>query len=60
MKKSKPYNPPVALVKTWLQVLRSDVDKEAIRHVKNMLVCNFGSVDLAVMYVEQQRERLSA
>jgi hypothetical protein len=58
MNKSEPYTPPIALIKTWLEVLRSDVDKEAILHVKRMLNRNFGSVDLAVMYLEQQNKQL--
>ncbi|MGK0269852.1 MAG: hypothetical protein ACI88H_000485 [Cocleimonas sp.] len=60
MNKSEPYTPSIVLVKTWLDVLRSNVDKEATLHVKHKLVRNFGSVDLAVMYLEQQSEQLSA
>jgi hypothetical protein len=60
MKESEPYTPPVALVNTWLEVFRSNYDEEATQRVKNKLERNFGSVDLAVMYIEQQNEQLSA
>ncbi|MFT6046470.1 MAG: hypothetical protein ACI9WC_002176 [Arenicella sp.] len=60
MNNSEPYTPSIALVKTWLEVLRSDNDKEAILRVKYKLERYFGSVDLAVMYIEQQNEQLSA
>jgi hypothetical protein len=60
MKESEPYTPSVALVKTWLEVFCSNYDEEATRSVKNKLERNFGSVDLAVMYLEQQNEQLSA
>jgi hypothetical protein len=59
MKESESYTPPVALVNTWLEVFRSNYDEEATQRVKNKLERNFGSVDLAVIYIEQQNEQLS-
>lgn len=48
-----PPIPPIVLVQTWLQLLRADTDEEARTHAKKMLNHVFGSVDLAVKYVEQ-------
>jgi hypothetical protein len=59
MNENESYTPPVALVNTWLEVFRSNYDEEATQRVKNKLEHNFGSVDLAVMYIEQQNEQLS-
>jgi hypothetical protein len=47
-----PPIPPIVLVRTWLQLLRADTD-EAKSHARKMLNNVFGSVDLAVEYVEQ-------
>jgi len=48
-----PPIPPIVLVRTWLQLLRADADKEAKTHARKMLNNVFGSVDLAVEYLEQ-------
>ena len=45
--------PPIVLVRTWLQLLRADTDDEAKIHARKMLNNVFGSVDIAVEYVEQ-------
>ena len=45
--------PPIVLVRTWLQLLRTDIDDEAKTHAMKMLDKVFGSVDLAVEYIEQ-------
>tara|TARA_B110000211_G_scaffold235034_1_gene308774 strand:- start:15383 stop:15592 length:210 start_codon:yes stop_codon:yes gene_type:complete len=45
--------PPIVLVKTWLQLLRADTEIEAKNHAKKMLNNVFGSVDLAIEYIEQ-------
>jgi hypothetical protein len=45
--------PPIVLVTTWLQLLRADTDEEARLHAKRMLNRAFGTVELAVKYVEQ-------
>jgi hypothetical protein len=44
--------PPVLLVKTWFQIMCSQEDPEAISHAKKMIERNFGSVDLAQLYLE--------
>mgnify|MGYP003671625768 CR=1 len=47
------YTPPPILVLTWIQLISSDLEPEAIAHAQRMINLNFGSVDLAVMYLEQ-------
>jgi hypothetical protein len=51
------YCPPPVLVKTWLMLINSrssDSDK-ARAHAKRMIDVNFGSVDLAIIYLEQSQ-----
>jgi hypothetical protein len=47
--------PPNALVKTWLQLVSFSTEKEARNHSKRMINRNFGSVDLAIIYIEQNQ-----
>jgi hypothetical protein len=47
------YTPPPIPVKTWLQLLGLNSEPEAAAHAKRMINRNFGSVDLAVLYIEQ-------
>jgi hypothetical protein len=47
------YTPPPVLVNTWLQLISQNSEPEAIEHAKNMINRNFGSVDLAIMYLHQ-------
>jgi len=47
------YAPPPILVLTWLQLLGLNSEKEASEHAKRMINRNFGSVDLATVYLEQ-------
>jgi hypothetical protein len=49
------YNPPIALVKTWLQLVSFSTEKEVSDHSKRMINKNFGSVDLAITYIEQNQ-----
>jgi hypothetical protein len=49
---SHSYNPPAMLVKTWLYILTSADENEARRHAKKMLNDAFGSVEFAIMYLE--------
>jgi hypothetical protein len=44
--------PPPMLVNTWLYVLTSADEEEARRHAKKMLNDAFGSVEFAIMYLE--------
>jgi hypothetical protein len=53
-------NPPPMLVNTWLYVLTSADEEEARRHAKKMLNDAFGSVEVAIMYLEDCREKLRA
>ncbi len=46
--------PPVMLVKTWLQLLQSDMDKEAKNEVENKIVNVFGSIEIAIMYLQEK------
>tara|TARA_R110001583_G_scaffold188684_1_gene351040 strand:- start:16161 stop:16319 length:159 start_codon:yes stop_codon:yes gene_type:complete len=47
------HTPPIVLVQTWLQLLNSGAEKEAQTHAKRMLDGAFGSIDLAIEYIEQ-------
>jgi hypothetical protein len=49
------YIPPIVLVKTWLQLVNFSTEKEARDHSKRMININFGSVDLAITYIEQYK-----
>jgi hypothetical protein len=49
------YIPPIALVKTWLQLVSFSTEKEARNHSKRMINRNFGSIDLAITYIEQNQ-----
>jgi hypothetical protein len=45
-------NPPVILVKTWLQLLQSDMEQEAKREVENKILNIFGSIEVAIVYLQ--------
>lgn len=47
-------NPPVILVKTWLQLLQSDMDQEAKKEVENKIVKVFGSIEIAILYLQDK------
>jgi hypothetical protein len=47
--------PPIALVKIWLQLVSFSTEKEVRNHSKRMICRNFGSVDLAITYIEQNQ-----
>jgi hypothetical protein len=49
------YIPPIVLVKTWLQLIKFSTEKEARDHSKRMINRNFGSVELAIAYLEQNQ-----
>jgi hypothetical protein len=53
-------NPPLMLVKTWLYILTSGDEDEARRHAKKMLNDAFGSVEFAIMYLEDRGVKLRA
>ena len=53
-------NPPTILVKTWLFILTSADEEEARRHAKKMLNNAFGSVEFAIMYLEDCDTKLRA
>jgi hypothetical protein len=53
-------NPPAMLVKTWLYILTSADEEDARRHAKKMLNDAFGSVEFAIMYLENHEEKLRA
>jgi hypothetical protein len=50
--------PPIVLVQTWLQLLSLSSEKEAQTHAKRMLARAFGSVDLALEYIDQTDHKL--
>jgi hypothetical protein len=47
------YCPPPVLVKTWLMLIDLRSSDEARARAKRMIDVNFGSVDLAIIYVKQ-------
>jgi hypothetical protein len=49
------YIPPSALVKTWLQLVSVSTEEEARNYSKRMINRNFGSIDLAIIYIEQNQ-----
>jgi hypothetical protein len=49
------YIPPIVLVKTWLQLVNFSTESEVRDHSQKMINRNFGSVDLALTYVEQYK-----
>jgi hypothetical protein len=49
------YIPPIALVKAWLQLVSFSTEKEARNYSKKMINRNFGSIDLAIIYIEQNQ-----
>jgi hypothetical protein len=49
------YNPPIALVKTWLQLVNFSTEEEVRNHSERMINRNFGSIDLAIIYIEQKQ-----
>jgi hypothetical protein len=46
-------NPPVILVKTWLQLLQSDMEQEAKLEVENKIIKIFGSIEIAIIYMQE-------
>jgi hypothetical protein len=55
MKIMSEYCPPPVLVKTWLMLINLSSSDEARDHAKRMINRNFGSVDLAITYLEQSQ-----
>ena len=51
------YIPPIVIVKTWLQLINFNTKKEVRDLSKRMINQNFGSVDLAIIYIEQNQAR---
>ena len=47
-------NPPPILVKTWLQLLQSDLEFEAKKEVESKIVKVFGSIEIAIVYLQYQ------
>lgn len=48
--------PPVILVKTWLQLLQSDMEQEAKREVEDKIINAFGSIEIAIIYMSEAIE----
>jgi hypothetical protein len=46
------------LVKTWMYILTSADEREARLHAKKMLNDAFGSVEFAIMYLENHEEKI--
>jgi hypothetical protein len=45
-------SPPIILVKTWLQLLQSDMDEEVKIEVENKILNVFGSIEVAIVYLQ--------
>ncbi|MCF2950327.1 hypothetical protein L0668_19620 [Paraglaciecola aquimarina] len=45
-------NPPVILVKTWLQTLQSDMEQEYKLEVERKIIKVFGSTEIAIIYLQ--------
>jgi hypothetical protein len=45
--------PPIILVKTWLQLLQSDMEEEAKLEVENKIVKVFGNIEIAIIYMQE-------
>ena len=46
-------NPPIILVKTWLQLLKSDMEPEAKIEVENKILRVFGNIEIAIIYLQE-------
>jgi hypothetical protein len=44
--------PTVILVKTWLQLIQSDMDKDAKKEVEDKIAKVFGSIEIAIIYLQ--------
>jgi hypothetical protein len=44
--------PPLILVKTWLQLLQSDMEQQAKREVEDKILNIFGSIEVAIVYLQ--------
>jgi hypothetical protein len=47
------YPPPI-LVKTWLHLLQSDMEREFKKEVENKIVKVFGSIEIAILYLHEK------
>lgn len=45
--------PPIALFKVWLSLTYYSTDEESKRHAEKMLIKAFGSVEVAVIFAEE-------
>jgi hypothetical protein len=52
------FSPPIALVQTWLQLVSFSTEKKVRNTYKRMVNRNFGSVDLALVYLEQNQVKM--
>jgi hypothetical protein len=52
--------PPFVLVKTWLELSTNSEEKDARQHANRMLIRAFVSVEVALIYMEQQSLERSA
>lgn len=52
--------PPIVLVKTWLSLAYYANDEESKRYAEEMLIDTFGSVEVAIIYAEENGISMSA
>jgi hypothetical protein len=48
--------PPAILVKTWLQILQSDIEQEAKIEVERKIIRVFGSLEVAIIYLQDSSD----
>jgi hypothetical protein len=51
-------NPPIVLVKTWLQLLQSDMESEAKLEVECKIIKVFGSDEITIMYLQDESQSI--
>jgi hypothetical protein len=50
--------PSIVIVQTWLQILQSDMEPEAKLNVERKIVKVFGSVEIAIMYLQDESQSI--
>tara|TARA_R110001592_G_C13182613_1_gene751112 strand:- start:5776 stop:5946 length:171 start_codon:yes stop_codon:yes gene_type:complete len=51
--------PPLVLVKTWLDLIKSNEQKEIKEHATKMLISSFGSLENVVNYCNKHGLKLN-
>jgi hypothetical protein len=54
----KQRTPPIVLMNTWLELLKSPNEEEQQRDAKRILIRHFGSVDIAYLFAIENRIKI--